>query len=59
MSVTICHSHSSTETAEELKVNLEDCEELLRNGVVGPPGESHLASNFHNKLLREKLKDKC
>ena len=30
---------SSTETAEELKVNLKDCEKLLRNKVVGLPGE--------------------
>ena len=29
---------SSTETAEELKVDLKDCEKLLRNKVVGLPG---------------------
>ena len=29
---------SSTETFEELKVNLRDCEKLIRNKVVGLPG---------------------
>ena len=29
---------SSTETTEELQVNLRDCEKLIRNKVVGLPG---------------------